>query len=128
MTEFRSNAEKFVTEFLDYVYQYDIKDMLNKQTQRMERSAGVETLIKMAQAVFPDRQKGPNKLTQKQTDAAIRAANNVVDTRKMFSRKVATNGGLRGLIMQMAEGDPEATETLFEFVKAEKGIKDFGDD
>ncbi len=125
MTDYRSDAERFVTEFIDYVNKHDIKDYFNKQTQRMERSPGVEMLIKKARSIFPERQAGPHKLTDEQLDEAIAAAPNVVDTRAQFSAKVAANGGLRGLVMALGTGDEEALHNLVEFVKAEQGIKEF---
>ena len=131
MSDFRSDAERFVTEFLDYVYKYDIRDQLNKQTQRMERSPGVETLVKMAQAVFPERKPGGKsaremtELTAEQRDEAIAEALNVIDTRAQFSARIAMNGGLRGLVMAVGEGSQQAIDDLVEFVKAEKGLKEF---
>lgn len=131
MSNFRSDAERFVTEFLDYVYKYDIRDQLNKQTQRMERSPGVETLVKMAQAVFPERKPGGKSaqemrdLSEIERNEAILASANVIDTRAQFSAKIAANGGLRGLVMAVGDGSQEAIDDLVEFVKAENGLKEF---
>ena len=131
MTDYRSDAERFITEFLDYVYKYDIRDQLNKQTQRMERSPGVETLVKMAQSIFPERKPGGKSaeemrnLSDAERNTAILASPNVVDTRAMFSAKIAANGGLHGLVMAVGDNVPGALEDLVEYVKAEKGLKEF---
>jgi hypothetical protein len=125
MTDYRTEAEKFVTEFLDYVDEYDIQDKLNKRTNKMERSAGVETLVKRARGIFPERQKGPSKLPEAQLVAAIEASPNVVDTREMFARKTQENGGVRQMLKEILEGNQDAIERAHEFFAAENGEKEF---
>ncbi len=131
MSNFRSDAEKFVTEFLDYVNRYDILDHLNKQTQRMERSAGVHALVKQAEKVFPERKpqgesaEAMRNLTDEQRNEAIGSSPNVVDTRAMFAAKVLENGGTRGLLRAVLTGNQEALEDAKEFIKAVDGEKDF---
>lgn len=134
MTDYRSESEKFVTAFLDYVYEYDIKDKLNKQTQRMERSPGVQVLVNMAEDIFPTRKdKGVaaaemRALPVEEVDEAIAQSPNVIDTRAMFAAKISENGGLRNLAMQMADGDDEAFQLLIQYGLAEKGKKEFSED
>lgn len=130
MTEFRSAAEDFTTKFLDYVQTYDILDEFNKQTQKMQRSAGVEKLIKHAQSVFPPRvadgQKENEKLTEEQVQEAASRDNVVVlERREDFGRRIAANGGARGLLEKVLAGDPEAIAQAVDFVAAEKGEKEF---
>lgn len=124
MTDYRSAAEQFVTEFLDYVYQYDIRDKLNMQTNKMERSPGVAKLIQKAEAVFPPRIKRGEEaptLTAEQIDEAVKTSPNVVDTREEFSRRVAKNGGTHALLRALYKGEPDAIERVKEFFAAEDG-------
>lgn len=123
MSDYRSDAEKFVTDFIDYVQQHDILDQLNKRTQKMERSPGVDALVKQAMAVFPERigDAGNKKLTPKQMDAAIAAAPNVEDMRAVFARKVQANGSARGLLEKVLAGDDEARELAEKLIRADKG-------
>jgi len=129
MTEFRSKAEEFVTFFLDYMYNADIKDELNRRTQKMERSAGVQDLLRRAEGVFPQRAKDgkaeTDKLKAEQVDKAIAESANVLDTREMFARKVAKNGGTHQLLRDLYAGHPEARERVADFLAAEDGEKDF---
>ena len=128
MTDYRSEAEKFVTDFIDYVNQHNILDQFNKRTQKMERSPGVDALVKQAMSIFPDRQKGPTKLSNPELDEAIKAAPNVVDTRSMFARRTQENGGVRAMLRAIVEGSPdadEAVERAKEFFAAEDGTKKF---
>jgi hypothetical protein len=130
MTDYRSEAEKFVTDFLDYVYEHDILDKLNKQTQRMERSPGVQALVKQAEAVFPSRIKRGQEapaLTDSERQEAIESASNVVDTREMFSKKMQQNGGARKLLRALYNGEEGAPEAVKEFLAAEDGTKEFKD-
>lgn len=129
MTDYRSEAEKFVTEFLDYVEAYDILDKLNRQTQKMERSPGVAALIKQAESVFPKRaddgKAETDKLTSEQIDEAIAASPNVLPTREMFSRKVQASGGTRDMLRRLYEGDPSARDDVQAFLEAEDGVTKF---
>lgn len=127
MSDHRSAAEQFVTAFIDYVDKYDIKDELNKRKNIMERSPGIESLIKQANAVFPERlgQEGNDAVTD--IDAAIAASPKIViDTRKMFARKIQQNGAARGLLERVLAGDENAKSLATEFIAAERGEKDFG--
>jgi len=128
LSDYRSDAEKFVTDFIDYVNRYDILDQLNKHTQKMERSPGVEALVKRARAIFPDRKSGPTTLSEPELDIAINAAPNVVDTRAMFSKRMQENGGVRAMLRAIVEERPdadEAVERAKEFFAAEDGMKKF---
>jgi hypothetical protein len=131
MNDMRSEAEKFVSEFLDYVEEYDILDYYNKQRQKMQRSAGIETLIKRAKTVFPERKpdgesaKLMAELNQEERDKAIEASSVVIDTREMFSRRVAKNGGVRRMLREVIQGNPIALAEAMEFFAAEDGEKEF---
>ena len=131
MSDYRSEAEKFVTGFLDYVQEHDILDHFDKRTQKMIRSAGVEALIKQAKAVFPARKPDGEsaeemaKLSENARDAAIKGSPNVVDTREMFSARVQKNGGVRRLLRDVLAGDEEAIKQAEEFFLAEDGEKEF---
>lgn len=127
MTDFRSAAEIFVTQFIDYVEKHDIKDEFNKRTQKMERSPGVEALIRDAKKVFPERigTEGTDKLSQDEIAEAIEASPNVIDTQEMFGRKIQMNGGVRQMLRGVLEGDSEATFAALEFIRAEDGLKEF---
>jgi hypothetical protein len=88
----------------------------------------VEKLILQAQAVFPRADNGKtetDKLTEEQVDEAVESSENVIDTREMFARKVAENGGVRTMLRGLFEGDPEARERAAEFLAAEDGEKEF---
>jgi hypothetical protein len=132
MTEFREAAERFVSDFLDYIYKADIKDDYNKRTQTMERSPGVEALIKQAEAVFParvkDGQKANAQLTDEQRETAMQATPNIVDTREMFSRRVQKNGGTQKLLRDLYEGRPGASDAVKEFFDAEDGKTKFSNE
>ena len=125
MGEFRSEAEQFVSYFLDYIYKEDIKDELNKRTQKMERSPGVQDLVRRAQAVFPERAKDGNlenkKLSEAQIDAAIVGAPNVADLRKEFGKRTQANGGTRKMLRDLYAGEPGAAEAVREFLDYEDG-------
>lgn len=128
MSDYRSEAEKFVTAFLDYVYEYDILDQLNKRTQKMERSPGVQSLVKMAESVFPARiKKGEPtpEIAPEDADAAIKASPNVIDTREMFSRRVQESGGVRSMLRSLYYDEPGAADKVREFLEAEDGTKEF---
>jgi len=129
MGEFRAAAEKFVSDFLDYIYKADIKDSFNKRTQEMERSPGVQALIKQAESVFPPRakdgRKETDKLSEDDRNAAVEAAANVVDTREMFSRRVAKNGGTQRLLRDLYEDKPGAQQAVQAFFDAEDGVTKF---
>ncbi|RZK44828.1 MAG: hypothetical protein EOO61_02335 [Hymenobacter sp.] len=128
MTDFRSKSEEFVSKFLDYIYKYDIKDNFNNQTQKMERSAGVEKLIAQAQAVYPRADNGQvenSKLAVEQMEEAIEKSSNVLDLREEFARKIAANGSARGLLEKVLSGDEAAKLEAIEFIKAERGEKEF---
>lgn len=129
MSEYRSAAEQFVTEFLDYVEKYDIKDELNKRKNIMERSPGVEALIKKAQAIFPPRvdvgKVETDKLTEAQVDEAIATSPNVIDTRARFAKRVAANGGTHALLRQLYADEPGAREAVEAFLNAEDGKMEF---
>jgi hypothetical protein len=127
---FRSAAEEFVTQFIDYVDKYDILDELNKRTNKMERSPGVEKLIRDAKKVFPERKPKTagaemTALSEEERMLAIAASANVVDTREMFSRKIQENGGVREMLRRLLDGDDAAREEAREFFKAENGRKEF---
>lgn len=129
-TPFRSAAEKFVTEFLDYMYDPDILDQLDKKTNKMVRSPGVEKLYQKASRVFPKRvddgKAETDKLTQDEQDAAIAASPGVVlDTREMFGRSTQKNGGVRELLRQVMQGDEAAMARAADFFAAEDGQKEF---
>jgi len=128
----RSAAERFVSKFLDYIYKTDIEDYFNKTTQKMERSAGVDALVKQAEAVFPGRplngksaQAENEKLSEADKDAAIAASPGVVDTREMFARRVAKNGGTHKLLRDLFDGKSDAHDRVAEFLAAEDGEKEF---
>lgn len=130
--DYRSKAEIFVTEFLDYVTQHDILDEFDKRTQKMVRSAGVEKLVKMASEIFPPRVKRgkleTDKLSEQEISDAINGAPNVVvDRRDVFSRKVQANGAARGLLAAVLAGDMDAIELSKEFLAADAGEKNFYD-
>ena len=129
MSDYRSDAEKFVTDFLDYVHNHDILDHFDKRTQKMIRSAGVEALIKQAKAVFPPRaddgKAETDKLTEDQRDEAIKNSSNVVDTREMFAARVQKNGGVRRILRELMDGNPQALKDAEEFFAAEDGEKEF---
>lgn len=128
MTDYRSKAEIFATDFLNYIYEYDILDELDKRTNKMVRSAGVQNLVKQAEAIFPPRIKEGEtapELTDEQRSEAIAAAPNVVDTREMFARRVAKNGGTHALLRQLYADAPGAREAVKEFFEAEDGEKEF---
>lgn len=128
MTDYRSEAEKFVTAFLDYVYEYDILDQFNKRTQKMERSPGVQSLVKMAESVFPPRVKKGEptpEIAPEDADAAIKASPNVIDTREMFSRRVQESGGVRSMLRSLYYDEPGAADKVREFLEAEDGTKEF---
>ena len=129
MSDHRSLAEKFVTEFLDYVEKYDIFDEFDKRSQKMVRSAGVDALIKKAASVFP----GRVKIGQLENDAIskvtksiiIEEAPNIIDRRDLFSRKVQENGSARGLLEKVLLGDKKAIILARELVDADNGKKEF---
>jgi hypothetical protein len=127
LTDYRSAAEKFVTEFLDYVEKYDILDEFDKRTQKMIRSAGMVKLINQAATVFPPRVKIGKIETDGivDMDATILASNNVLDRRDIFSKKIQTNGGARGLLERILEGDVTAIPLARELLEADKGEKEF---
>lgn len=131
MTDYRSAAEKFVTEFLDYVNQYDIQDEFDKKTQKMVRSAGVSKLIQQASTVFPPRVAVGKVETDAITnmDEVIAESKNVIDRRDDFSRKIQQNGAARGLLEKLVTCPPEETLSVMllaqEFIAAEKGEKEF---
>ena len=125
--DYRSASEKFVTEFLDYVEKYDIFDEFDKRTQKMARSAGVDALIKKASGVFPPRVKVgqiENALV-KDMDVTIEGAKNILDKRDVFARKIRDNGAARGLLEKVMTGDEKAIALAYEFLRAEKGEKEF---
>ena len=130
MSEFRSAAEQFVTDFLDYMYKEDILDHFNNKTQKMERSAGVEALVKQAQRVFParadDGKKETDKLTPEQIEQAVKGSpETVIDTREMFARKIQKNGGTRALLRGLYNNEPGVADKVREFFEAEDGDKEF---
>jgi hypothetical protein len=129
MTDYRSEAEKFVTEFLDYIQEVDILDHLDKRTNKMVRSPGVEKLIRSAKAVFPARADNGKVETDKLDPAAMNEAiittSNVIDTREMFARKVQKNGGVRSLLRSLYRDEPGAADAVAEFLAAEDGEKEF---
>lgn len=129
MSDFRSNAEKFVSNFLDYIYKYDIHDEFDKRTQKMVRSAGVQALVKEAEAVFPKRaddgKAETDKLTVDELESAIDASNNVIDRRDVFSRKIQKNGAARGLLERVLAGDKDAVDMARELIAADNGKKEF---
>lgn len=128
MSDYRSESEKFVTEFLDYVYKYDIQDEFNKRTQKMERSAGVTKLISHAESIFPARSKGGRQKIEN-IEEVIAEAKNVVDRRDVFARKIQQNGAARGLLEKLVRCPPEQTLEVLqlaeEFLQAEEGKKEF---
>lgn len=127
--DYRSEAEKFVTAFLDYVYKYDIQDEFDKKTQKMIRSPGVEALVKQAESVFParadDGKTETDKLSKEEVDAVIENNSVVVDRRDVFSRKIQENGASQGLLRRVLQGDQEAIGLALELVKADDGEKEF---
>lgn len=127
MTDYRSEAEKFVTAFIDYVNKYDIQDFFNKKTQKMETSPGVAKLIQQAQEVFPERIgiEGTKNLSKNQVTEAIQSSDNVVDRRDEFSRKIQANGAARGLLERVLAGDEEARHLAHELIAADNGEKEF---
>ena len=130
MGEYRSEAEIFVTSFLDYIDEYDILDKLDRRTQKMVRSAGVESLIAQARNVFPKRiEKGQTiPVPAPEVVDQLVQADNVIDTREMFARKTAENGGVRAMLRAIVEGRPDASEAFEqakEFLAAEDGKKEF---
>jgi hypothetical protein len=129
MTDYRSKAELFVTEFLDYINKHDILDHFDKKTQKMIRSAGVEALIRQASDVFPPRvaigKAETDKLTSEQVSNSIEESENVLDRRDAFSRKIQTNGGAKGLLERILEGDVTAIPLARELIDADNGDKEF---
>lgn len=121
----RSDAEKFVTRFLDYVYKYDILDDFDVKNQKRVRSPGVQALIEQAEKVFPPRKKGVvaademAELTEEQRSEAIEASEDVVDMRAEFAKRTARNGGLRAILRQIMAGDPEGYTRAAEFLGLE---------
>lgn len=127
MTDYRSKAEVFVTEFIDYVNKHDILDYFDKRSQKMTRSAGVEALIRQANEVFPARvgKEGTDKLTEVEIAEAVEASPNVIDRRDVFSKKIQDNGGARGLLERILNGDLAALPLAQELIDADNGDKEF---
>lgn len=129
MTDYRSEAEKFVTEFLDYMSRYDILDEFDKSAQKMVRSAGVNALYTKAQSIFPPRvpigKVETDKLSEEVLEQLVTESPNVIDRRDVFSRKISDAGSARGLLAGVLEGNPDAVILAQEFLKAERGEKEF---
>lgn len=128
MTDFRSEAEKFVTSFLDYVETHDILDHFDRRTQKMERSPGVQALIAEAQTVFPPRvddgKKATDNLPQEKIEILVESPN-VIDRRDVFSARIQKNGAARGLLERVLNGDQEAVNLAAELIAADRGEKEF---
>lgn len=128
MTDYRSDAERFVTAFIDYVEEHDIKDYFDTKMNKMERSPGVENLVKQAKAVFPERigLEGTKDLSTTEVSEAIEASDGVViDRREDFARRVQANGGVRKMLRSLFNGEPDAHDRVAEFFAAEDGEKPF---
>lgn len=122
-------AVRFVVDFLKYYEKEDILDLLDKRLNKMVTSPGVLQLVADARDILPPRaddgQIENAKLSQKELDDAVTKSENVIDTREMFSRKVQANGSARGLLEKVLNREGPAIELAREFLKAERGEKDF---
>ena len=130
MSEFETGGREFAIDFLNYYDKYGINDEFDKRTQKMVPSAGVLALVKQAKSIFPERAAGEQKklndsLTKEQVDEAIASDSNVLDTREMFAKRVARNGGTHALLRALYKGEPGASEAVLEFLQAEDGEKEF---
>lgn len=132
---------KFAFDFVSYYEEYDIKDKLNKQTNKMETSPGVHDLVKRARLLVPEK-KGKIKaandmrdMPEPEREKAIETSSNVINLRADFSKRISANGGLRALIAQLVDaqkvGDLERAADIFAemetFTMAERGEETFGE-
>ena len=122
-------ALQFVVDFIKYYEKEDIKDFFDKAKNKMLTSPGVLALVAEARDILPARVEDGRlevaKLSTEDLDKAITLSENVIDTREMFGRKVQANGSARGLLEKVLAGDEAAILQATEFVKAERGEKEF---
>ena len=132
-------AMEFVVAFLKYYDEKGIADHFDKSMNRMVTSTGVGELVAWARKLAPaklkpgEAAKAMNELEEEQRDEAIKGSDKVIDLRAQFSKKIAENGGARGLLAQLVEclekgATMEGLEVLRNaktFVDAEKGSHSF---
>lgn len=135
MSKEQVDAMDFVAEFVKYFDDKGIADKYEAVGNKMVTSEGVYALVQKARAMLPARLAGGEaartmrSLDPEVRDDAISASERVVDARHIFSKKVAENGGARGLIANLVEayhnGDTGAfgqTVAMMEkFTAAENG-------
>jgi hypothetical protein len=129
MSDIREQALQFVADFIAYYEEYDILDKFDARRNKQVTSDGVLGLVKQARSIIPRAEDGQienSKLTADQVDEAVQNSPKIIDTREMFARKVQDNGSARGLLEQVLSGDQAAILLATEFVRAEKGEKEFG--
>jgi len=137
MSEYhRSEAEKFVTAFLDHVEEFDILDEYDENVNEMVRSEEIEELVKWAQQIYPRKPNGESAremevMFEPEREAAIAAAPNVVHLRADFAKRIAANGGLRRIVRDIVEGTEQndmerlnrALDDAHTFIEAEDGVE-----
>ena len=125
----------FVVRFLRYYESEGIKDEFDKDTNKMVTSAGVKGLVKMAEEIAPPKLKGGKaaeamrELSEEKREEAIKDNPKVIDLRAQFSRKIAGNGGARGMLTELIDAIEHGNiadkmEILMDakkFVEAERG-------
>jgi hypothetical protein len=130
MSDIREDALQFVANFIAYYEDHDILDKFDSKRNKQTTSDGVLALVKQARSILPRAEDGQienSKLTATQIDESIQLSANIVDTREMFSRKVQDNGSARGLLEQVLSGDQASILLATEFIRAQKGEKEFGE-
>lgn len=125
----KTHPLRFVYEFLDYVDTVGIYDYFDEEENCMRTSEDVEELIEMARACAPERisnEEAAEKmrnLTDAERDAFIEAdqENVIIDLRSDFSKRIAENGGARGILEQLVaaqeRGDTQHATYLYNLAK-----------